>query len=186
MSDENKESITGAFIAGLGLGRSRLHATIRDLHDSMDRFRVNDMAKMLYDFVWHDFCDWYIELIKDRLYSDDVQVQKLTLQRALHVYDGILSLLHPVMPFITEELWQQVAPVAGRTNKVGAGGTAQQTVMLQTYPTSNPERVDATAEAWVATLKSLVTACRSLRGSVRRRSTKRMSTSARRATCSIC
>jgi valyl-tRNA synthetase len=89
----------------------------------------------------------------------------------------MLRLAHPLIPFITEELWQQVAPVAGRI-KVGAGGTAldsmppsmetaadlTETIMLQTYPVADLARCDETAETWVATLKSLVTACRSLRG----------------------
>ncbi len=132
---------------------SRLHATIRDLHDSMDRFRVNDMAKMLYDFVWHDFCDWYIELIKDRLYSDDVQVQKLTLQRALHVYDSILSLLHPVMPFITEELWHKLD--ASRT---GAS------IMTQPLPASNMQLIDEAAVAEMTFLQSLVEGVRTILG----------------------
>jgi valyl-tRNA synthetase len=81
----------------------------------------------------------------------------------VRVLETVLRLAHPLIPFITEELWQTVAPVAGRA-KVGAGGTAQDTIMLQRYPTAELSRCDEAAEAWVATLKSLVTACRSLRG----------------------
>jgi valyl-tRNA synthetase len=77
------------------------------------------------------------------------------------VLETVLRLAHPMVPFITEELWQTVAPIAGRL-KVGADGTA--TLMLQDYPQADLSRCDANAEAWVAVLKSMVTACRSLRG----------------------
>jgi valyl-tRNA synthetase len=79
------------------------------------------------------------------------------------VLETILRIAHPLIPFITEELWQKVAPIAGKMDsKVGAGGTAS--LMLQQYPAANPDAMNPEAEAWVATLKEMVTACRSLRG----------------------
>ncbi len=87
---------------------SQLHLLIRNLNSAIENYRVNDASKALYDFVWHDYCDWYIELIKERLSSSDENLQRLTLERALKVYDAILHLLHPFMPFITEELWHKI------------------------------------------------------------------------------
>jgi valyl-tRNA synthetase len=89
--------------------------------------------------------------------------QRATRHTLLRVLETVLRLAHPLIPFITEELWQTVAPLAGKA-KVGAGKTAQETIMLQRYPVADASRCDESSEAWVATLKSLVTACRSLRG----------------------
>ncbi len=90
-------------------------------------------------------------------------LQRATRRTLLRVLETVLRLAHPLIPFITEELWQTVAPLAG---KVGAGETAEcaATIMLQAYPTIDESRIDTNAEAWASTLKSLVTACRSLRG----------------------
>ncbi len=132
---------------------SRYHTTVRDISAGMDRFRVNDMAKMLYEFVWHDFCDWYIELIKDRLYSNDVEVQRRTLERALRVYDGILRMLHPIMPFITEELWHKLD--AGREDA---------SIMSQPLPAVNERLIDEQAVAEMSFLQSLVEGIRTILG----------------------
>ena len=132
---------------------SRLHETIRTLHESMDRFRVNDMSKTLYEFIWHDFCDWYIELIKDRLYSPDEKLKRLTLERALYVYDAILKLLHPIMPFITEEIWHKMQ--AGRDDL---------SIMQQRLPELVEDFIDDTAVAQMTFLQSLVEGVRTIQG----------------------
>jgi valyl-tRNA synthetase len=124
-------------------------------------YRFDLLAKSIYEFVWDEYCDWYLELAKVQLQNGNEAQQRATRRTLLRVLETTLRLAHPLIPFITEELWQTVAPLAGRM-KVGAGETA--TIMLQAYPTPNDERIDAGAEAWVGTLKSLVTACRSLRG----------------------
>jgi valyl-tRNA synthetase len=132
---------------------SRYHATIRDLHDSMDRYRVNDMAKLLYDVVWHDFCDWYIELIKDRLQSDEVGLKRETLVQALHMYDGLLRLLHPVMPFITEEVWHRLR-----------GDRDGHSIMQQALPAFDQRCIDEQAEREMRFLQSLVDGVRTILG----------------------
>jgi valyl-tRNA synthetase len=132
---------------------SRLHETIQTLHETMDRFRVNDMSKTLYEFIWHDFCDWYIELIKDRLYANDEKLQRITLERALYVYDAILKLLHPIMPFITEEIWHKMEP-----------GRDDLSIMQQLLPPLDEKYIDPPSVAQMTFLQSLVDGVRTIQG----------------------
>ncbi len=150
---------------------SLLQRTEAEVAKHFADYRFDLLAKSLYEFVWDEYCDWYVELAKVQLQNGSEAQQRATRRTLLRVLETTLRLAHPLIPFITEELWQTVAPLAGRIKgnacgtthaEVGAGETA--TIMLQSYPTSNPDRIDAASEAWVATLKSLVTACRSLRG----------------------
>jgi len=141
---------------------SRLQRTEADMAKHFADYRFDLLAKALYEFVWDEYCDWYLELAKVQLQNGSEAQQRAARRTLLRVLETVLRLAHPLIPFITEELWQGIAPLAGRHEKVGPGGTA--TIMRQAYPTPNEERIDPAAETWVATLKSLVTACRSLRG----------------------
>jgi len=132
---------------------SRLHTTIQTIDEAMTKYRVNDVAKVLYDFIWHDFCDWYIELIKDRLYSPDEKLQRITLERAFMVFDAILKLLHPFMPFITEELWHRMEP-----------GREGDSIMSQLLPGVNESFIDEASVDTMTFLQSLVESIRMIRG----------------------
>ena len=85
----------------------RLHTAIRDVEDSLDRYRLNEIAERVYDVFWRDYCDWYLELIKPP-YGEEMDADKIAL--AAEIYETLLTLLHPLMPFITEELWWKVRP----------------------------------------------------------------------------
>ena len=123
-------------------------------------YRFDLLAKAIYEFVWDEYCDWYVELAKVRVQTGTDAQQRATRRTLVRVLETVLRLAHPLIPFITEELWQTVAPIAG---KVSHGDTPT-TLMLQAYPVADLSRCDETAEQWVTLLKDMINACRSLRG----------------------
>ena len=122
-------------------------------------YRLDNVAQSVYRFVWDEYCDWYIEMAKVQLRRGDADAQRATRFTLIRVLETVLRLLHPITPFITAELWERVAPVAG---KKAAG--APESLVLAPYPQAQPERIDVDAEAWMVKLKGLVGACRQVRG----------------------
>src|SRR3970282_1045588 len=87
---------------------SRFNQTVKQLNNAMDNFEINNAVKIIYTYVWNDFCDWYIELMKNRLYYANDEIKSAVLTRALKNFENLLKIVHPFMPFITEELWQLI------------------------------------------------------------------------------
>jgi valyl-tRNA synthetase len=135
---------------------SRMHTVIDETARAIDEYRFNDAAALLYQFVWHEFCDWYVEMSKPALYGNQgearVQATRGVLWRVLH---DTLILLHPLIPFVTEEIWNQLP---------GAEGS----IMRARFPSDNdqlpPLAVDHAAEAATATLMQVITGIRNIRG----------------------
>ncbi len=133
-------------------------------------YRLDNVANTIYDFVWNEFCDWYLEIAKVQIQTGTDAEKRATRRTLIRVLETILRLAHPIIPFITEELWQKVAPVAGRITPQSAAADSPPTsqgspsIMVAAYPICQPDRIDEVAEAHVTRLKALVDSCRALRG----------------------
>ena len=134
---------------------SRLQQTEGEVAAHLDAYRFDLAAKAVYELVWDEYCDWYVELTKTQLQTGDAAAQRGTRRTLVRVLEVMLRLAHPFIPFITEELWQSVAPLAGRTGE---------TISLQPFPKPDVARIDAAAATKMALLQEMVNACRTLRG----------------------
>jgi len=134
---------------------SRLQAAEASVAEHLEAYRFDLAARAVYEFVWDEYCDWYVELAKVALAEGDQAQQRATRRTLVRVLETVLRLAHPFIPFITEELWQVVAPLAGK---------AGVSISVQPYPVAQKEKTDTAAEHEIAVLKQLVNAVRELRG----------------------
>jgi valyl-tRNA synthetase len=139
---------------------SLLQRTEADINKGFQDYRFDNISTSIYQFVWDEYCDWYLELAKVQLQNGTPAQQRATRRTLLRVLETILRLAHPVIPFITEELWQIVGPMSGKDLEK----QEKQTIALQAYPIAQPEKICAKSETWVTEVKALVDACRNLRG----------------------
>ena len=134
----------------------RLNQTIEQVTQAYETYRFDLAAESLYSFVWNDYCDWYLELAKVQLQTGCASRQRATRHTLLRVLEAALRLLHPIMPFITEELWQTIAPMCD--------AKTADSIMLATFPIYDSEWIDQTAFDKMNTLQELIGAVRNLRG----------------------
>jgi valyl-tRNA synthetase len=137
--------------------RSRLSAAVTSVHDNFANYRLDLAAQTIYDFTWHEFCDWYLELSKPVLQSDSAtNAQKRgTRLTLIEVLEELLRLLHPLMPFITEEIWARVAPIAGKDGD---------TIMLQEFPCADTHPSGPAIEEEIEWVKQFILGIRQIRG----------------------
>ncbi len=136
---------------------SRLAAAIETVREQISQYRFDLAARALYEFTWHEFCDWYLELSKPVLQSEEAkpELQRGTRRTLARVLEALLRALHPLMPFVTEEIWRRVAPIAGRTGP---------TIMHQPYPRSGDFDRDTAAERDIDWIRDFVLGVRQIRG----------------------
>jgi valyl-tRNA synthetase len=132
---------------------SRFNKSLSELNSTMDSYEVNNATKIIYAFVWNDFCDWYLEMIKTRLYSDNAEIKSAVFTRALKLFEYMLKIVHPFMPFITEELWQLI-----EERKEG------ESISTSEYPKLNNELIKPSAESEMETVQEIVYSIRNIRG----------------------
>ncbi len=156
MNTEGKEIGMGELSLPDSWILSRLQTTIQSAHDALAQYRFDLFAQTIYEFTWNEFCDWYVELSKPILLSAESSEAQLRGTRftLVTVLENILRLLHPIMPFITEEIWQRIAPLANISGK---------TIMLQPYPQFDVKLKNEEKEAELEWLKNIVISLRTLR-----------------------
>jgi valyl-tRNA synthetase len=136
---------------------SELQRCEQDVIRHLDQYRFDLAAYALYEFIWNEYCDWYLELSKPVLSDDSAgaEAKRGTRRTLVRVLEAVLRLAHPIMPFITEEIWQRVAPLAGKEGD---------SIMLQPYPQPDPSKQDADITADIEWLKGVILAVRNTRG----------------------
>lgn len=133
---------------------SLLQNTIAAMHKHFQDYRFDLMAQSIYEFIWNEYCDWYVELAKPILANTNSPASQETLLCLIFVLEACLRLLHPLMPFVTDEIWQSIAPLAGKTGS---------SLMIQSYPQFDKSKKDAVAEQDLTWLKTIVHTIRTMR-----------------------
>lgn len=131
---------------------SRYHRAVRGITDGLNNYRLHEAMDSVYRFFWADYCDWYLELIKSRLYGPDEKERSTTLSTALYIMEGIVKLLHPITPFITEEIWQRLAT-----------RQPNESIMRTAWESSDDRLVDENAESDMTALQEMIVGIRNIR-----------------------
>jgi valyl-tRNA synthetase len=133
--------------------QSRFNQTVKDLNKAMDNFEINNASKIIYSYVWNDFCDWFIEFSKNRFYAQDEEIKSAALLRALSYFENLLKIAHPFMPFVTEELWHLI-----KERKPG------ESILISEYPVVDEKKINPSADREMEFVQNIITAIRNIRG----------------------
>jgi valyl-tRNA synthetase len=133
--------------------QSRFNQTVKDLNKAMNNFEINNASKIIYSYVWNDFCDWFIEFSKNRFYAQDEEIKSSALIRALSYFEDLLKIVHPFMPFVTEELWHLI-----KERKAG------ESILISEYPVVDENKINPSAEKEMEFVQNIITAIRNIRG----------------------
>ncbi|MFA5839575.1 MAG: valine--tRNA ligase [Candidatus Margulisiibacteriota bacterium] len=142
---------------------SRYQQTIKKVTELLESYSFGDAARTLYDFLWGEFCDWYVEISKIDLYSEDAKKKEKVSHILFYVLDGTLKLLHPFMPFITEEIYQTIISKIQDTSDKQTINSNTQSIMLAEWPKVEEDKIDAAAEKALGLLMEIVTKLRNIK-----------------------
>ena len=140
---------------------SRLNSTIASIHEAMATYRFDLMSQAIYEFIWNEYCDWYVELAKSALNDDSVSDERKAQIRyvLIHVLEVAMRFSHPIMPYLTESLWQTVAPLIDRKSA--------DSIVIADFPVANADDISAETEQDMAWLQALIGAVRNIRGEMK-------------------
>ncbi|PYE37998.1 valine--tRNA ligase [Psychrobacter fozii] len=140
---------------------SRLNSTVADIHQHFAQYRLDMVSQDIYEFIWNEYCDWYVELAKASLNDDSVSDERKAQIRyvLLHVLETALRFTHPIMPYLTEQIWQTVAPLLGRKNT--------DSIVVADYPKTDEAQISEQVEADMAWLQELIASVRNIRGEMK-------------------
>ena len=140
---------------------SRLNSSIKDIHQHFAQYRLDMVSQDIYEFIWNEYCDWYVELAKASLNDDSVSDERKAQIRyvLLHVLETALRFTHPIMPYLTEQIWQTIAPLLGRKNT--------DSIVVANYPQTDDSQISEQTEADMAWLQELIASVRNIRGEMK-------------------
>ncbi|WP_186473616.1 valine--tRNA ligase [Psychrobacter sp. KCTC 72983] len=140
---------------------SRLNSSIKDIHQHFAQYRLDMVSQDIYEFIWNEYCDWYVELAKASLNDDSVtDARKAQIRYVLlHVLETALRFTHPIMPYLTEQIWQTIAPLLGRKNT--------DSIVVADYPQTDASQISEQTEADMAWLQELIASVRNIRGEMK-------------------
>jgi len=140
---------------------SRLNSSIKDIHQHFAQYRLDMVSQDIYEFIWNEYCDWYVELAKASLNDDSVSEERKAQIRyvLLHVLETALRFTHPIMPYLTEQIWQTIAPLLGRKNT--------DSIVVADYPQTDASQISEQTEADMAWLQELIASVRNIRGEMK-------------------
>ncbi len=159
VNEANFENLSSGYLDYSPVDRwiiNELQRVEAEINKLFPEYRLDLIAQHLYQFVWNSYCDWYVELAKVALQTGTPAQQRATRRTLLRVLEATLRLMHPIMPFITEEIWQTVAELANKKRS--------DSIMLAAYPQAEPSKIRPEADAWMGELQKLIDATRNLRG----------------------